>query len=112
MSETIIYFLPSHKMASSNILFCKAEVMFISPWPIFIYSILYLVLVHTTGISPSRIISFLPKGELEGESVTKTFTFLLSRGLGFQPYHSFIGAVYFNGRCLVTRCLLSSTIIL
>src|SRR3569833_4207782 len=74
------------------------------------YNIWYWVLVQTMGISPVCIKFFLPYGWLTGSNVTSTFTLLLRRGLGFQPYHSLAGAVYLPGMPMVTGCVVSSTI--
>ena len=57
------HFLPNnHLVAFSISVFCTGLVKILSPCPMFIYTILYCVFVHTTGISPYVNRPLIPSG--------------------------------------------------
>src|SRR5687768_6663733 len=81
--------------------------------PIFTYSILYFVLVHTTGKYPLCHISCgfgpVPSGKLEvsiDKSILMSLFFLKSFS---QLYHSFGEDVNVSGNRFVAGCIWSST---
>src|SRR5438067_9428786 len=87
------FFPKSHRIPFSNSLFCVGLSKTLSPWPMFMYSILKFVFVQTTGTSGSfSVIRLLmPRGYCAGSKVSSTRTLLSSRGLGRQEYHSLVG---------------------
>src|SRR5690349_20626180 len=59
-------------------------------------------------MSPPLRKFFTPSGKLERSRVISTFTALLPRGLGFQEYHSLIGATKLCATPCMVGCAVSS----
>src|SRR3569833_3086624 len=60
-------------------------------------------------MSPPLRKFFTPSGKLDLSSVISTLTAPLPRGLGFQEYHSLIGATKLCGTPCMAGCAMSST---
>src|ERR1700678_2707469 len=57
-----LHLLRSHSAAFCISVFCTGLLKILSPWPMFIYTILYCVLVQTTGTSPEVSNPLMPSG--------------------------------------------------
>src|SRR5437016_4333712 len=78
----------------------------------FMYSILKFLFVQTTGTSESFSVirPLMPSGYWAESSVSSTWTFLSSRGLGRHEYHSLTGETKVFGMPRVMGLSVSSTI--
>src|ERR1700759_3055407 len=76
----------------------------------FVYSILYLVFVQVTGMSPPPRVSLNPSGKFEAASVIRTLIFGLLRRVGCQLYHSLSGETKRGGSPFTAGCFRSSTV--